>query len=214
MNNKRFFFVMVAITVLVAGAGVGAIFYGNLALKKQSDQLVNLKLQNQILDEQQTALKKASKDIAKYSDLEDIAKAIVPQDKDEAKVVREIVNIANGAGISIATISFPTSTLGAAPAASPNSSSTSKTSTTTSISQAKPVDGLPGVYQVLIDIQSVNQSPKSYDNFLKFLEGLENNRRTAQVATIQISPKIQNKSIVSYDYDLGINVYVKPGTTK
>ena len=49
---------------------------------------------------------------ANYSPLEKIAKIVVPQDKDQAKAVLEIVKIAGESGIKPTAINFPVSTLG------------------------------------------------------------------------------------------------------
>src|SRR5260221_2288997 len=112
-------------------------------LSKQAERLVNLKLDSEVIESQQTALSKAKQDIKKYTELDQIARQIVPQEKDQAKVTREIVNIANDLGIKIANVTFPTSSLGAPVAKAPTDSATTQVATPT-ITQVKPVEGIKG----------------------------------------------------------------------
>ena len=114
MTSRRVFFVMLGVLGLSFVLLIGGVVAGDVLLKKQSTKLLSLKEDNQVLDEQQKAVLQAKKDIEKYADLEKIAKAIVPQDKDQAKSVREIVSLAEANGVKVVNISFPNSTLGTA----------------------------------------------------------------------------------------------------
>ncbi len=203
------------IGLLVLGS-VASIVVGNSMLKKQSNELINLKLENKVLDEQQIALISANKDIDKYADLEKVTKSIVPQDKDQAKSVREIVKLAEESGIDISSLSFPSSNLGTA---APKPETTNKpegsgdspkpaTPSAPPVSQVKAVDGIPGVYQLEITLQSDSTKPVSYINLINFLTKLEQNRRTAQVAQISIQPK--GNDIRELTFTIVINVFIKP----
>lgn len=211
LSSKYFFFVMVGIVVLLALLCVGGLGLGNSLLTKKTQKLTELKLENRVLDEQKIAVVQAQKDLEKYAELERIAKQVVPQDKDQAKTVREIIKFAEEAGIGITSVSFPSSTLGAAPAPAPKAAdgeaSTAPKATTPPITQVKPVDGVPGVYQLEITIQS---SPDSvtFPKLLTFLKKLESNRRTSQVNSINITPNATNRSQLSVT--MIINVYIKP----
>ena len=124
MNSRKVYFIMLAVLLLLIGALIGTVVLGNNYLKKQSDSLLAAKLDQQSLNEQQTALIKAKKDLEKYRELRDIARAIVPQDKDQAKAVREIVRFADETGVGLESITFDDSSLGQkaaapAPAATP-----------------------------------------------------------------------------------------------
>lgn len=215
MSSKRVFFVMVGALVLSFGLLVGAVVFGDTLLKKKSNDLMALKVENKALDSQQIALTQAKKDVQKYADLENIAKAIVPQDKDQAKTVREIVKIADDSNISISSINFPSSNLGqAAPAATTNnaaggSASTTAKPATPSITQVKPVDGISGVYQMEVTVISDNKKPVPYSSLVDFLSRLENNRRTAQVSNITVTP-VSNGNGGLVTFTLGINVFIKP----
>lgn len=223
MNSKQFFFVLIAVIVLLVGGGAATLYFGNKILSQQSTKLVDLKLESQLLNSQQTALQTANKDILTYSKLETIAKTIVPQDKDQARAVREIVKIAEDSGVKLKSITFPSSTLGQAPAAKPaapptdnnaQSPTTAAPATppaaaaTPTISQVKPVDGIAGIYVMEINIQSDDTKPIAYNTFINFLKRLEQNRRTAQVANIAIQPKQPENVLLTFT--LTVNLYIRP----
>lgn len=215
MNSKRMYFVMFGLVILLTGGIVATVVMGDMYLKKQADKLNELKVQDKILEDQQTALTQANKDITKYTELEKISKSVVPQDKDQAKAVLEIVEIARQSGISIQGITFPSSNLGTKVAPAPKAEggqSAPATPAAPPISQAKPVDGIPGVYSLEMNItpSSSNQNPISYYQFLDFLGRLENNRRTAQVTQVRISPLTNARQSPFIGFTLTINIFVKP----
>lgn len=178
-----------------------ATYFVNSMLHKQSDKLVAVKLENRLLDEQQTALLAANKTVQKYSELNTVAKAVVPQDKDQAKAVRELVKVANESGIKLGAISFPASTLGQVV---PKGTSAAPSSVT----QVKPVTGIPGVFIMEINVQQDSSSPTTYPNLIDFLSRLENNRRTAQVSNVTVQPTPQDRTKLTFS--LVVNTYIKP----
>lgn len=222
MSNKKMYFGMVGLVSVIGIGFVAVMFLGNSMLKNSSIELQDLKLKDRILQEKQTALVKAKQDIEKYQDFEETAKSVVPQDKDQAKAVRQIIDLAKQSGIKIQSISFSASSLGGsgasqssgqnqnpdAPGASKPSASTSKTA----ISQAVPVAGVNGVYslEMIIIPDTEAGSPITYTQFLGFLQKLENNRRTAQVTQIRVDP-VDNETGSPYvDFSLTVNIFLKP----
>jgi hypothetical protein len=218
MNSKRAFFVMIGIISLLAVLLIAGTVFGNRMLKKEADKLLSLKLDNRLLEEQQTALKQANKDIETYDDLEKIAKTIVPQEKDQARTAREIVKIAGDAGITIGSITFPASNLGQAvpkPVVQPDdvtkksgATDIPATPAAPSVSQVKAVDGISGLYQMEITVASDENHPVPYSNVIGFLQRLEQNRRTAQVSAINIQPDAKRKDLVTFN--VVVIVYIKP----
>jgi hypothetical protein len=206
MTAKRAFFITLGLLVLVAVITVSGIYFGTSMLKKKSAELVELKLQDKLIEEQQVALVQANKDIEKYQELETISKSIVPRDKDQAKTVREIINLADQSRIKISSITFPDSTLGTQPGGGATST-TAAPKAQASISQVKPVEGITGLYQLQVTISVSDVSP-TYNQLIDFLNRLEQNRRTAQVTSISINPDGVNRNLVSFD--LTMNVFVKP----
>lgn len=200
MNSKRIYFLMLGIVSLLGVGTIGAVYYGDTVLKQSTQKLVALKLDSRVLDEQQTSLVQANKDVAKYADLEKIAKTVVPQEKDQARVVRQLISDAAESGVGIQNITFPSSTLG---------QTQSKTSTTkTSTTQLKTVDGIPGLYLMEITLQSDSAKPVSFQQLTNFLAKLEKNRRTSQVSSITVTPDTKNRKLVTFT--IAVNVYVKP----
>jgi Tfp pilus assembly protein PilO len=208
MTAKRYFYMLTGILVLLIGLIIGGTVGGNMLLQKQSKKLTALKVDTKTVELQQTALIQAKKDVEKYSELEKIAKSVVPQDKDQAKTVREIVQIASANGIPIKSVTFQSSNLGdaaAAAAKTTESSTTAPKAANPGVSQVKPVDGIPGVYTLEIQVASAGEV--SYQNFLKFLESMEKNRRTAHVSAISLDPSDDGKRL---NFNLTVNAYVKP----
>jgi len=198
MTPKRFYFVMCGLVGIMALGIIAAAVVGNSLLAKQSKKLLSLKLDNAVLDQQQTSLSKAKKDVQKYAQLEAEAKIIVPQDKDQAEAVREIVNIAAANNIGLSAITFPASTLG----------THTLGTVAPPVTQVTPVSGIAGVFDMQISIQSDGSQPISYSDLINFLSKLEQNRRTAQVSSVNIQPNAQDPSKLIFQ--LTLDTYIKP----
>jgi cell division protein FtsL len=212
MNSKRLHLVLLAIIVLLLVGLVGSAYGINSLLAKKADRLTAQKAKSEALSQEQLALVKAKKDIAKYSELEKITRTVVPEDKNQAEAVREIVNIAANNNVNLASITFPASTLGGGttgvsgttlPTPAAPGAGSSK-----GLSQLQPVKNIPGVYQLVIIVTSDTNRPVSYANFVQFLSDLEHNRRTAQVSSITLQPDITNRNNLTFN--LTLTEYIKP----
>jgi tRNA A37 N6-isopentenylltransferase MiaA len=208
---------MLGLVGLLGIGFVASVIGGNLYLEKQTKKLNELKVEDKLVEAQQTALTQAKRDLEKYAELERIAKSVVPQDKDQAKAVLEVVEIARASNISIQSITFPSSNLGSRAAPSNNSapgeSGQSSQPQTSPISQAKPVDGIPGLYSLEMKISPQPSDPRQQINYyqlLNFLERIENNRRTAQITALQITPLSADRQSPFVRFSLTINIFVKP----
>lgn len=198
MSSKQLFYVLwVTIVVLLAGL-IGGAYGVDKLLSSQSKQLVRDRLQAAVLSQEQTQLTQDKKDIKTYQGLATIAQSIVPQDKDQAQTVRQIVNLAAQNGVTLSSITFPTSTLG----------NSGKTSSNLQLSQLTPVAGIPGVYGLQLTVQSNPTVPVPYGQFIAFLSALEHNRRTALVNGITLQPNNQNRNVLSFT--LLLDEYIKP----
>lgn len=212
--SKRLNFLLRGVIgLLVVGLVAGA--YGtNMLLGSQANKLTDLKAKSLALAKEQLILVNAKKEVQSYSSLEHIAQAVVPEDKDQAEAVREIVNIAAANRISLASINFPASTLGTGPAGSSPSTSTQTTtvnpnSSASKLSQLIPVKNIPGVYDLQITVQGDPGLPVPYAAFVNFLNSLEHNRRTAQISTVNLQPHIANH-VLLVTFSLTLNEYIKP----
>lgn len=198
MTSKRLFFVLCSALLLLASASIAGTVFGNAYLERETQDIVTLKAESFALDEQSRSLVQAKKDIEKYSELERISKSIVPQEKDQARTVREIISLAEQSGVSISNISFPASNLGQATAKPATPGTT----------QVKPVEGIPNVYQLEISIQSDSSKPVPYQSMLNFLARLEQNRRTAHITNLSVTPHNNDRNRVTFN--LTVNAYIKP----
>jgi Tfp pilus assembly protein FimV len=215
MSSKLLNRLLIAAVVLLLAGLAGGAYSVNKLFSRHADQLTKLKAKSQALDEEQVQLKKAKQDIAQYAKLQQIAQTVVPEDKNQAQAIREIVNIAAANEVKLSSVSFTASTLGAtsgivksgdqAAAAAPVPKPDSPAS---KLSQLLPVKNIPGVYQLPIVVTSDTNQPVRYDKFVSFLQALEHNRRTAQVSAITLQPLVNNRS--SLTFTLTVNGYIKP----
>lgn len=211
MNSKQLNrILLISLALLVLGL-FGGTYLINGNLQKRSESVVKKRAEVYKLEQEQNSLVRAKKDVQTYRPLAQIAKNIVPQDKDQAQTVREIVGIAERNGISLGSITFPTSTLGQAAVKSTKGAKPaagSGTSNNSALSQLVPVSDIPGVYSLQIIVTSDTDSPVSYSKFLSFLDALEHNRRTALVSSISINPDEDNPNNVAFT--LTLDEYIKP----
>lgn len=214
MNSKILYYFMLGLIAVICLGLVGSVLLGNQLLKQESAKLTLAKAESKAVDDQKLSLVQAKKDVEEFSELNEIAKSVIPQDKDQAKTVREINTIAQRSRINLSQISFESSTLGqkvpavaTAPATEADGSSvTPATPPPPPITQVKPVTGINGVYSLQITISS-SEDPVPYYKFLEFLENLENNRRTAHVTSISISPAEAGSDVT---FSLTLNAYLRP----
>ena len=207
MTAKHVFFVLLAGIILSLGGLVGASYAVVSMVTTKATTLADKKSEVIVLQSQKTNLTKSKRDIAKYADLEKITSAIVPQDKDQAQTVRELTKIAAANKIALTTISFPSSSLGAAAAAGPAIASAATTAKP-NLSQLTPVKNIPGVYNLQITLGNNTNNTVTFTQLDAFLRELENNRRTAAVSGISIQPQIDNPNKLVFT--LVINTYIKP----
>jgi hypothetical protein len=201
MKAKQLYFILIASLILLGLGFVGVAYGANQLLATQANKLSKLRADNEALNDTQKLLAKNKQDIVKYSELNKIAEAVVPQDKDQAEAVREIVSLAAQSGIpKLSSITFPTSTLGTGVGG--------KTLGNPNLTQLTPVKGMTGVYELQITVTQDATNRVDYSQFTAFLKRLEQNRRTAQVSTITVQPDTANPSRVAFT--LVISEYIKP----
>ena len=199
MKAKQLFFVLSTLFALLVVGLFGVAYGADKLLSTQATKLSKLRADGDVLDTLQTTLAKNKQDITKYGELNTIAESVVPQDKDQAEAVREIVNLAAQSGINnLSSVTFPASTLG----------TTTVGASKTGLTQLTPVAGMTGVYELPITISQAATAHVSYDKLTTFLSKLEQNRRTAQVSSITVQPDPANPNLVAFT--LIINEFIKP----
>lgn len=203
MTSKKVFYVLMSLLALIVIGSIAGTVLGTGLLKKSGDSLMERKLEDAVLEKDAEALIRAKRDIEQYKELDQVAKAIVPQEKDQARTVLEIHTIASQAGVVIENISFPQSELGQPPVKGKKKSALPEGAT-----QLTEVEGLKGVFAMPIDITVSKDAPITYNQLLDFLQRLEKNRRTSHVTNITIQPDDEDRSRVHLS--LQINTYIKP----
>jgi hypothetical protein len=221
MTPKRVYLLLIAVMVLL-GAGMAAAAYGaQTVMASQSDRLVKARANLGALSLQQTNLIEAKKELVSYAPLYQISKVVVPESKDQAETVRQIVKLASDNDVTLGSITFPSSTLGTGAATATNATAPSAASTnaasntslpTNRYSQLTLVPQIPGVYTLPITIVSDTTHPVTYSRLIAFLQALEQNRLTAQVSSVDISlpNSSTNSSTVAINFSLITNIYIKP----
>ncbi len=203
MTSKKVFYALMSLLALIVIGSIAGTVLGTGLLKKSGDSLMERKLEDAVLEKDAEALIRAKRDIEQYKELDQVAKAIVPQEKDQARTVLEIHTIASQAGVVIENISFPQSELGQPPVKGKKKSTLPEGAT-----QLTEVEGLKGVFAMPIDITVSQDAPITYNQLLDFLQRLEKNRRTSHVTNITIQPDDEDRSRVHLS--LQINTYIKP----
>lgn len=219
MTAKKTFYMMLSMLVILVIGSVAMLYFGNSFMKKSSISLINAKLDNVAYDSEEQTYLKSRKDLDKYKALNETISKILPKSKDQAQAVKELYRIGDETGIIIDKIQFPSSTLGqktAAAAATPTPTNnkaseptTAATPTTTSITQAKAVEGMPGVLgiDIQIGLQPAYGATISYDNMIRFLQKVENNRRSMQIKQINVHADTKNGGVT---FDLTLTIFIKP----
>jgi hypothetical protein len=199
LDSRKLCFGLIALLILLGAGFIMSTREANALLEHKSAALVNLKAENLAAVDQQAQLDVDKSDVSKYAELNTIAESVVPQDKDQAEAVQEIVNLATESGIpKLSSIAFPPSTLGTG----------ASSGSTKGLTQVSTVKGIPGVYDLQITVSQASGSPVSYANFITFLSKLEQNRRTAEVNSINVQPEDSNPGQIAFT--LVIDEYIRP----
>lgn len=201
MNSKRVFLGMVCLLTLFSVGLFFSVYQANGMLEHESKKLVGLKAPDKQLVLLEQQIQQDKKDLAQYANLNDVAKNVVPQDKDQAMAVRQIVALAAQSGIAnLSSITFAQSTLGAS--AAPGGG----------LTQVTPVKGISGVYDLQITVTQAAQQEVPYSQFHTFLSSLEQNRRTVIISGITVTPDAKDPTKVAFG--VVVDEYIKPTGVK
>ncbi len=192
MKSKKIYYGLVGLCVVLFIGLAGSVYFGLGVLQDSSEELKQAKIEREVVSNQELSLLQAINEIEEFSELEQVARNVIPQEKDQARTVREIISIANRSGVNINSISFPASDLGE--------------DDENVISQARPVPGMQGLFELDLSVQITQDA--SFNQFISFLEGLEQNRRTSQVTSVSITPDQNERGQVSFSINLG--VFIRP----
>lgn len=218
--------------ILFAGSLILSIFmlrYATNWLTASSEELTALRAEVAVLDKKQSDLEIAKKALSDEASERTMLEKVLPVDKDQARVVQEIYAIADQSNITIDSVSFPSSTLGAqtAPKAAPTTETTAtptstptpdttvKTTPTKSVSQATPVKDIPGVQSIELSLGTITSKDKSikgvrYEEMMSLIKLIERNRRTMQIRTIGIGQSESVGGQPTYNLTLSVLIFIQP----
>lgn len=208
MSSKRRSMLLAGLLCLLVLGLFGGAYKINGLLETRASKLTSLKSKVLSLEKQKTDLAKAKKDIALYDELYKISRSVVPENKDQAETVRQILKLAGQNNIQVDSITFPASTLGAGAVAGATGTATPAPAAASAVkpnlSQLLAVPSIPGVYVLKINLTG---AARSYPQIINLLADLEQNRQTAEVTNISITPPQEDPN---YVINLVINSYIKP----
>ncbi len=211
ITHRNIFYGMIGLLILSIIFSVLGTYEINNILNSKSQILSAQQTKISSLNSEQISLTNAKVELKKYSSLYNIAQSVVPQNKDQTQTVRQIINIAAANNVSIGSITFPSSNLGTITSSS-SATVSALAGANPNLSQLVKVPTIPGLYTLPITIVSSSQANQltTFSEFINFLQGLENNRQTAQVTSLLITPNSQNSNYVTFN--ISLNIYIKPGT--
>lgn len=216
MTTKKAHYGLLGLLILIIIAIGLAMYFSRVFLKTNSDKLVNAKLELYKIDETEYIYRKNQAILQENKETADILSSVLPQEKDQAKAVREITQIAGANGLSVKSIKFPGSDL--VITNKPATTTQPQGSTTTpapaapagpTISQAKPVSGLSNVLGIAVEIELTSSragAQISTDQVLSFLQQVENNRRNIRVTSINFGSSVDEGKTLKIDTIL----FIKP----
>ena len=212
LSSKNLRMILIGALALSILIFIVTIFLGLSKLGEKSQAMVKLKVENQTTNDRLNNLEQAKKEVEKYAYFKQVAKTVIPSDKNQAQTILEINQMAKQAGIGIQSITFPASTLGQGGSAV-KADASKASSSTTALTQAKPVPGIAGLYslQLIITPESGKDVPAgrqvTYAKMLDFFKRIENNRHTAQITQVSIQPATDSQAL---SFTLIINIFIKP----
>lgn len=194
MTAKKMYYIMLGSLIIVVLLLGLTMYFGLSVMKKESQKIINAKLN--IAKAQKTeSIYSSNKDL--YISNKDLANKIddfLPSDKEQDLIVAQLNSFATQSQLIISSISFPSSTL------DPNS----KQKVKSDISQATPVPGLKGVYEIptIVTVSNTTEESIKTDNLLTLLEQIESSPRNMRITSISYDSG-------SNEIQLNISIFVK-----
>jgi hypothetical protein len=194
MTPKKAHYLLLAAligTILLIGV---VLYFGRQALAGASQKVIDAKLE---IVKAEKAEETYIRNKQIYLDNEVVAgklNVLVPNEKEQALAVESIYAYAGKAGLTVGSIEFPSSNL----------DPSVKSKTKIDISQATPVKGLNGVYEIPIDISIAGQGQNSIatNQLLTFIEAIESSPRNMRITSITYDA-------TSSTVKLSVSLYVK-----
>jgi hypothetical protein len=223
MTAKKLFKVLLGALLAVVAGSILMVWQAKNWLTGRSAVIITSKLDVAELESTYNQGLRARTELLTYNTLLSSVDDILPEDKDQVNALSQIIKISDEVGITINTISFPSSELGSAKPVAPKAVETTNdkpseapavATPTQAITQAKPVDGLPGIYALQVRLDGITQKGSvngpTYDQVLSLLRAVERNQRTLQITSLGITPVKDSSGSTTYQVAITLNLFIKP----
>jgi Tfp pilus assembly protein PilO len=190
LDAKLFFWVLIALNVLLVGATLVVFTQASSAGQKKSQKIAEYKIDDQANDQLISYYKALQGNLNANSGLESMIQKVLPPDKDQSAALADIDRFSKSNGISIQQINFNPGT----------NKGNGKTLTSPS--------AIKGVSVISVAL-SCTSTP--YENLISFLKTLETTQRRTQVTSLNITPNSTNPDTLDR-VDITLDIYLKAGS--
>jgi Tfp pilus assembly protein PilO len=190
LDAKLFFWVLIAVNILLVGATLGVFTQASSAAQKKSQKISQFKADGQVNDQLLSYYKALQSTLSTNEDLEGVIQKILPADKDQSAALADLDKFSKSNNVTIQQINF--------------SPGINKGSGQTLTSPS----GVKGVSVISASLSCINTP---YESMLGFLKTLETTQRRMQVTSLNITPNSTNPGLLDR-IDMTIDIYLKGGS--
>jgi Tfp pilus assembly protein PilO len=190
LDAKLFFWVLIAVNILLIGATLGVFTQASSAAQKKSQKISQFKADGQANDQLLSYYKALQSTLSANEDLESVIQKILPADKDQSAVLADLDKFSKSNNVTIQQINF--------------SPGINKGSGQTLTSPS----GVKGVSVISASLSCINTP---YESMLGFLKTVDTTQRLMQVTSLNITPNSTNPGLLDR-IDMTIDVYLKGGS--
>jgi hypothetical protein len=190
LDAKKFFWILVAINVLLIGATLLVFTQASSAGANKSQKIAQFKANDQANDQLIGYYKVLQNTLNSNTGLESTVQKVLPPAKDQAAALADLDKFSKSNKISIQQINFNPGT----------NKGVGKTLTSPS--------GIKGVSVISVAL-SCTTTP--YENLLSFLRTIETTQRRMQITSLNITPNGTNPGLLDR-IDMTLDIYFKEGS--
>lgn len=194
--HKRLYLLLTIVWIALLALIIGGSAYGVKFMKQKSQVISDLKTKNDLFDERTLAATKSRKQLSEYQSFQAVADKILPKDKEQSNSLVEIDKMAQAAGMKVTGITY-----------SDGKAATSATTAAPKVSQTFPVDGLPNILGMQVDVTYSNAI--SFDKLITYLESVEKNQRKIQITSLDLQNFDPSKGLIQVKRAT-MRFYLKP----
>lgn len=190
MTSKKMYYVLLGLLAVSIIAGFTGMYFTDKYLASQADLVADRRADDEVLSQKLFSAQTTRDNLEDLAFVDELAKEVLPDAKNQSEVILLISKIAKESGISTDSFNF------ASTEGNPGDKS-----------QTVELEGTTGVL-----VLPINTSFRStYNELIKFLEKTELNKRKMQISDISISPRLDDEGNPTDQLDvlLTINAYVK-----